>query len=77
MRYSEMTYSDFLQFGIALPKWAKELSEEGFPSVSAVSFYTDIFKNGLAPKRKKGFYKDFENLHVKEKASSFKSYHET
>lgn len=61
MRYSEITYSDFLQLGIALPKWAKELSEEeGFPSVSAVSFYTDIFQNGLAPKRKKGFYEDFE-----------------
>lgn len=51
MGYSKLTYEQYIERPEAwkseLPLWAKELSERGFPGVSAVDFYDDIFGEDL------------------------------
>ena len=55
MDFSKLTYEEFVENrdywegekGVHLPKWSEELSGCGFPGVSAIDFYGDIFKDEL------------------------------
>lgn len=51
MGYSKLTYDEYIEhperWGTELPLWAKELSELGYPGVSAIDFYDDIFGEDL------------------------------
>lgn len=55
MGYSKLTYEEYIehpeQWGTELPLWAKELSEMGYPGVSAIDFYDDIFGEDLEEER--------------------------
>ena len=59
MGYSNLHYDEYMEnidywqgdLQIELPKWATELSEKGFNSVSALDFYNDIFGEDLEPAR--------------------------
>ena len=54
MDFSKLTYEDYQEdvalwtgHGVQLPKWAEEISACGFPGVTAIDFYDDIFKDEL------------------------------
>lgn len=55
MGYSKLTYEEYIehpeQWGTELPLWAKELSEMGYPGVSAIDFYDDILGEDLEEER--------------------------
>ena len=55
MGHSKLTYEEYIehpeQWGTELPLWAKELSEMGYPGVSAIDFYDDIFGEDLEEER--------------------------
>lgn len=68
MGYSKLTYDDYMEHidywlwdrGVKLPLWAKELSEKGFESVSAIDFYDDVFGEDLEPQRMPEDYRSGE-----------------
>ncbi len=55
MDFSRLTYEEFVENrdywegekGVHLPQWSEEISRCGFPGVSAIDFYGDIFKDEL------------------------------
>lgn len=51
MGYSKLTYEQYIDspevWGTELPKWADELSAKGYPGISAIDFYDDIFGDDL------------------------------
>ena len=59
MGYTKLTFDDYMENidywygerGVELPKWAQELSDRGYRSVSAIDFYDDIFGEDLEPER--------------------------
>lgn len=55
MGYSKLTYEEYVEhpevWNVEPPKWAKELSEKGYPGVSAIDFYDDIFGEDLEEER--------------------------
>lgn len=59
MGYTKLTFDDYIENmgywygerGVELPNWAQELSERGYPSVSAIDFYDDLFGEDLEPER--------------------------
>lgn len=59
MGYPKLTFDDYIEnvdywygeLGVELPSWAPELSAKGFPSVSALDFYYDLFGEDLEPQR--------------------------
>lgn len=55
MGCSKLTYDEYIEhperWGTELPLWAKELSELGYPGVSAIDFYDDIFGEDLEEER--------------------------
>lgn len=55
MGCSKLTYEEYVEhpevWGFELPKWAKELAEKGYQSVSAIDFYDDIFGEDLEEER--------------------------
>ena len=55
MGYSKLTYEEYIEhperWGVELPLWASELSDRGYPGVSAIDFYDDIFGEDLEEER--------------------------
>lgn len=55
MGYSKLTYEEYVEspevWGMELPLWARDLSEMGYPGVSAIDFYDDIFGEDLEEER--------------------------
>ena len=55
MGYSKLTYEEYVahpeRWGMELPLWASELSDRGYPGVSAIDFYDDIFGEDLEEER--------------------------
>lgn len=59
MGFTKLTYDDYVEHvdywwgerGVELPLWAQELAQRGYPSVSAVDFYDDLFGEDLEPSR--------------------------
>ena len=51
MGYSKLTFDAYIRdpeaWNMELPKWALELNNKGYESVSAIDFYDDIFGEDL------------------------------